>query len=208
MNAIGFKKSFLTVCISLVIILGMSFVYRAYSAFNHKAISGYALEGSHEKAKCNTCHKDVKDYKGAPKDCFSCHKEKAHKDKVFDTNCESCHNPVKWGDAKMDIKKHTFPVAHRGAKGCKDCHPKTVKEYSCYECHEHNPAKMERKHIKEGIRNYENCMECHPTGLEHEGEGRGWKGEGKGWKFWERDKGDDRRYKRDNYKRGKEWDDN
>lgn len=113
---------------------------------------------------------------------------KVGKDEGLD--CLFCHTVESWKPAKIDMERHTFPVDHRGARSCKDCHPVTVKEYTCYECHEHNVAKVERKHLKEGIREYANCMECHPTGLEHEG--RWEKGE-KRWKAW--DEGGKDRYR-------------
>ena len=33
--------------------------------------------------------------------------------------------------------------------------------YTCYGCHEHTPAKIRSEHQEEGIRDFENCVECH-----------------------------------------------
>jgi hypothetical protein len=40
--------------------------------------------------------------------------------------------------------------------------------YTCYGCHEHSQEKIRRKHIKEGIRDYANCVECHRNADEHD----------------------------------------
>jgi hypothetical protein len=49
------------------------------------------------------------------------------------------------------------------------------KKYTCYGCHEHTPAKIKREHLEEGIRNFDNCVECHRSGDKDEAKG----GEGK-----------------------------
>jgi hypothetical protein len=38
------------------------------------------------------------------------------------------------------------------------------KKYTCYGCHEHTPANIRREHVEEGIRNFDNCVECHRSG--------------------------------------------
>jgi hypothetical protein len=54
--------------------------------------------------------------------------------------------------------------------------------YTCYGCHEHSRSKIRAEHIEEGIRNYENCVECHRSGDEDEAE----------W-LWRSRQGSDRR---------------
>jgi len=42
------------------------------------------------------------------------------------------------------------------------CHTgNDFKRYTCYGCHEHTPANVRAEHEKEGIRDFENCVECH-----------------------------------------------
>ena len=40
--------------------------------------------------------------------------------------------------------------------------------YTCYGCHEHSRSKIREEHLEEGIRDYENCVECHRSGDEDE----------------------------------------
>lgn len=45
---------------------------------------------------------------------------------------------------------------------CDTCHRNgDYSRYTCYGCHEHSPANVRAEHLKEGIRNFENCVECH-----------------------------------------------
>ena len=45
---------------------------------------------------------------------------------------------------------------------CVTCHTgNDYKRYTCYGCHEHTPAKVRAEHEEEGIRDFENCVECH-----------------------------------------------
>ncbi len=53
---------------------------------------------------------------------------------------------------------------------CVTCHAgNDYKRYTCYGCHEHQPDKIRRKHEKEGIRDFENCVKCHRSAEEKEG---------------------------------------
>lgn len=45
--------------------------------------------------------------------------------------------------------------------------------YTCYGCHEHTPDNIRREHIEEGIRDFDNCVECHRNADEHDIRGRG-----------------------------------
>ena len=43
----------------------------------------------------------------------------------------------------------------------------------CYGCHEHTPANIRAEHEEEGIRDFENCVECHrDPGVEPKKSGR------------------------------------
>jgi cytochrome c2 len=41
------------------------------------------------------------------------------------------------------------------------------------------PAKIRREHIEEGIRDFDNCVECHRSADEHDIRGRGGERDGK-----------------------------
>ena len=45
---------------------------------------------------------------------------------------------------------------------CETCHKNNdYSRYTCYGCHEHSQAKIRAEHVEEGIRDFENCVECH-----------------------------------------------
>lgn len=153
---------------------------------------------------CKLCHgmeawRPAKfDHKSMTKadNCAKCHQLP---DKHFrtDKNCAECHDTNKWKPARFN---HRFPIQHgagRMGNTCETCHPKSLNEYDCYSgCHDHTPAGIERKHYREGINNFANCVKCHPTGREHEGEGIGEGDEGhgeNGEREWRRERGHDRR---------------
>jgi len=50
--------------------------------------------------------------------------------------------------------------------------------YTCYGCNEHSPANIRREHTEEGIRNFDNCVECHRSASEHDIRGGDGKHEG------------------------------
>ena len=52
---------------------------------------------------------------------------------------------------------------------CATCHIRNdYSAYTCYGCHEHSAEKIRREHVKEGIRDYRNCVECHRNADEHD----------------------------------------
>ena len=49
------------------------------------------------------------------------------------------------------------------------CHVRNdYSAYTCYGCHEHTPANIRREHVDEGIRQFDNCVECHRSADEHD----------------------------------------
>lgn len=128
--------------------------------------------------KCGLCHATDK-WKPATFDhsmlkaddnCAPCH---ALPPKHFQTSgdCRPCHGTDKWKPATF---KHRFPMDHENRRNwsCESCHPESLDKYDCYGgCHEHSPFKVQRKHEEEGIREFGDCLKCHPTGREHESQG-------------------------------------
>lgn len=96
------------------------------------------------------------------KQCASCHT--APKDSLHSTaatNCAQCHSQTKWKPATFDHNKLFVLDKDHNVK-CTTCHENgDYTRYTCYGCHEHRADKIRRKHIKEGIRDFENCVSCH-----------------------------------------------
>lgn len=111
-------------------------------------------------------------------ECRNCHENKKPSDVLHKSfgnavQCIQCHTTDKWKPSTFDHTKYfRFDINH--TSNCIDCHDvnKTFETYTCYNCHEHSPAKIEKEHLKEGIRNFSNCVECHRSGDEKETEGK------------------------------------
>lgn len=120
---------------------------------DHAGVRRYHLQGSFNHAllkketrdQCQTCHK-------SPKDAL--HQQ-------ITGNCLSCHTQDKWTPASFDHNKY-FVLDRDHNTRCATCHVNNdYRRYTCYSCHEHTPANIRRKHIEEGIRQFDNCVECH-----------------------------------------------
>ncbi len=134
--------------------------------FDHNR-SRFPLTGAHATVQCTRCHQNGV-FRGTPTECAACHAEPAFHAGLFrGQSCGSCHSTVAWRPAQYN-GPHTFPMNHGGARLCSDCHRPNLTTWTCYTCH--NPTKISQKHLKEGISNFTNCVACHPTGREHEGE--------------------------------------
>ncbi len=142
------------------------------ATFNH-ALTNFPLTNAHERVECESCHIDNV-FQNTARECVACHIDPTTHLGLFGTVCVDCHTTKAWTPATYNLP-HTFPYDHERRNRsweCQDCHPASFFTYSCYEgCHEHTLAKVEREHLEEGVRDYQNCMECHPTGREHEGKG-------------------------------------
>ena len=94
--------------------------------------------------------------------CQSCHKlptDSLHRQVTG--NCTQCHSQTAWKPATFDHDKY-FLLDKDHNTQCETCHLKNdYKRYTCYGCHEHTPAKILAEHQEEGIRDFENCVECH-----------------------------------------------
>lgn len=133
--------------------------------FDHNRI--FLLDGAHAEAACESCHTD-RLFIGTPSECVSCHQEPEIHAGYFGLDCENCHTTTAWAPAKL--VNHTFPLDHggEGVSDCQTCHLDRYTEYTCYECHEHQPDEILEEHLEEGISAAElpDCVSCHPTGLE------------------------------------------
>lgn len=95
-------------------------------------------------------------------------------------SCAQCHRTEGWRPATFAHDK-LFVLDRDHNAACVTCHERgEFKRYTCYGCHEHQPEKIRRKHVKEGIANFENCVQCHRSAHEREAhEGRADKRDGK-----------------------------
>ena len=156
-----------------------------------KPLTGAMKTPFHQKLisdDCMACHSDhagVKRYplhgrfnhamlqKDARELCQSCHvapKDALHQ--KIGGNCSQCHSQEKWTPATFDHEK-SFVLDRDHNVKCATCHVRDdYSRYTCYGCHEHTPANIRREHIEEGIRDFDNCVECHRSADKHDIKGR------------------------------------
>jgi hypothetical protein len=135
------------------------------------SLTAFPLTGAHAQVSCNDCHADQV-FAGTPQACVACHPDPAFHRGALGTDCALCHTTAGWAPARFD-RAHPFPIRHgsSAANSCDTCHPDRVSTYTCYNCHEHNPAEIRNEHLEEGISDFQDCVRCHPTGQEEEREG-------------------------------------
>ncbi len=129
----------------------------------------FELDGQHAEIACQDCHAE-KIFSGTPRECSRCHEEPAIHAGYFGVRCQLCHTAQAWAPALLH--EHTFPLDHGedGDQPCTRCHTSRYDEYTCYECHEHNPVATEEQHKEEGLTpaKLAACANCHPAGLKEE----------------------------------------
>jgi len=135
--------------------------------FDHNQF--FLLDGGHINLDCESCHIDQV-YRGLASDCADCHTEPQIHTGLFGLQCQNCHSTQAWVPASLT--SHSFPLDHgkQGLVTCETCHPNSYVQYTCYGCHDHQPEKIEREHLEEGISGTElpDCARCHPNGLEND----------------------------------------
>ena len=137
------------------------------SGFDHSR-TAFQLTGKHTAVSCHACHKNNV-YQGTPMTCVGCHSEPTvpvvHKFN-YGNHCTPCHTTSAWTGAAF--QHSAFPISHgkRNGNTCATCHqnPDHFKLYTCYNCHEHRPAKIEAIHVKRKIENFQDCVKCHHLG--------------------------------------------
>jgi hypothetical protein len=77
------------------------------------------------------------------------------------SNCAACHTHAGWKPANFDHNRY-FTLAGPHNASCTTCHiGGNTSRYTCFGCHEHQPDQIRARHAEEGIRNIENCVQCH-----------------------------------------------
>jgi hypothetical protein len=94
--------------------------------------------------------------------CEGCHKgpsDNLHRQNQ--SNCKTCHVQDHWKPTTFAHDKG-FVLDRDHDTKCATCHTNDdYSRYTCYGCHEHTLEKMRKKHVKEGIADFENCVSCH-----------------------------------------------
>jgi hypothetical protein len=105
--------------------------------------------------------------------CESCHAAPLNEmHQKLRIGCAQCHRAEAWKPATFEHDK-LFLLDKDHNASCSTCHTASdYSSYTCYGCHEHTPANVRGKHIREGIQNFENCVECHRS-ADGEREGQG-----------------------------------
>lgn len=108
--------------------------------------------------------------------CFACHQKNKPVDTLHQSitdSCITCHTTLAWKPATFNHDKY-FLFDNNHTSTCTNCHTNanTYKEYTCYNCHEHSPAKIASEHQEEGITNFANCVSCHRSANDNEGHGK------------------------------------
>ncbi|MDO9301150.1 MAG: cytochrome c3 family protein [Anaerolineales bacterium] len=101
----------------------------------------FKLDGAHAQVRCEECHQNGV-FKDTPSACVSCHADPAFHAGALGTDCASCHNTFNWNQASYNLS-HPEPSADEGGSGinhgnatCRQCHPSTVQQAVCTDCHE------------------------------------------------------------------------
>lgn len=119
--------------------------WRNVKTFDHGKTK-FPLVGAHKDVACATCHVG-EIYKDLAQTCSSCHRLQDVHAARYGAKCETCHNQVKWKEAKFDHEKTKFPLhgAHEKVK-CDACHTGYIYRdklgVTCIACHkEQDPHK-------------------------------------------------------------------
>ena len=137
----------------------------ARTRFDHEKESGFALEGAHAQAKCESCHPAGTQAKIEDQTCVGCHRaDDAHAGQLTQrgVGCAECHGQEQWSHPiRFDHDLAGFPLLGlHAALACEACHvdarfadtPRT-----CVACHRQDDP--HRKALGPA------CADCHnPNG--------------------------------------------
>ena len=145
---------------------------------DHAGVKRYRLKGYFDHAQLK---------QGTADQCQNCHRPPADElHRPISGSCAQCHSQQAWTPASFEHGKF-FALDRDHAASCVTCHAgNDTSRYTCYGCHEHTQANIRREHVGEGIRQFDNCVECHRSGNKHD-----IKGGREGGKEGHRDKHED-----------------
>ena len=110
------------------------------ASFDHKAETGFALDGLHTPLACESCHK-TRSFLGVNPACATCHKD-VHQG-LLGPDCARCHpTSVAFAEARriFDHSRTSYPLtgAHRTVS-CEKCHKtpdyRVARFGQCDDCH-------------------------------------------------------------------------
>ncbi|KPK39203.1 MAG: hypothetical protein AMJ69_06310 [Gammaproteobacteria bacterium SG8_47] len=132
-------------------------------AFDHNKDTKFALNGRHEKARCESCHREDPYKVKLKRNCHACHQyDDEHKGR-YGLRCETCHKDTDWNTTKFDHQTDTKFALHgkHVDTACDACHLANLYDRklptNCHSCHDlddsHNGEQGDR------------CERCHaPSG--------------------------------------------
>ena len=127
---------------------------------DHAGVKRYHLKGNFDHSLLKQETSDQ---------CQACHKSPADAlHKSITGNCGQCHTQQAWTPANFEHDNY-FRLDRDHNASCVTCHLSNVySRYTCYGCHEHTVANIRREHIEEGIRQFDNCVDCHRSSNKHD----------------------------------------
>ena len=126
------------------------------AAFDHNKTS-FLLIGNHVMVGCLSCHTNG-NFKGTPRNCFSCHTKDDHHNGQFGQDCSICHIPTGWKNITFDHNTSAFPLTGKHAQlECTQCHSSGQFQIptDCAFCH--------TEPVFHAGAFGTNCVECHNT---------------------------------------------
>ncbi|MDD2918182.1 cytochrome c3 family protein, partial [Rhodoferax sp.] len=135
--------------------------------------TGFALSGVHSTARCESCHVDGV-FKGAPKDCFSCHtsgmrfaKNNVVKPQIHVPTqlvCETCHSTKTFIGAKFNhsgVVTGTCSSCHNGGMAPGKVAGHVLTQASCDSCHKTSAWLPASNVDHSNFTPATNCSYCH-----------------------------------------------
>jgi hypothetical protein len=120
------------------------------ASFDHN-LSNFPLDGAHLDVACEACHTNGQ-FSGISTQCVACHEDPVFHVGALGENCQECHNTSAWAPAQFNVS-HPEPRVdeegtgiNHGRTTCRTCHPSSVREFTCLECHSDNQGGEGEEH--------------------------------------------------------------
>jgi hypothetical protein len=125
------------------------------------AVTGFPLDGSHQRLACASCHTPGVPAGAAPTGCVGCHAtDDVHRNLLGDA-CGDCHTPLAWVRTRWRHQRSGWPLhgAHRLA-ACDDCHAAGYvgTPRDCRSCHLAEASRSVPAHQSPF---FDDCARCH-----------------------------------------------
>ena len=148
---------------------------REDAQFNHARQANFALDGSHSRLGCKSCHTDGRfdRPRASARDCAACHVD-VHQGRLA-RDCTTCHDTRSFA-LRAGADPHTrtnFPLTGIHAKmPCEGCHRGesagrfTAMEARCVNCHQ-TDFQAARSPVHDPATFPQECNQCHNSGGWH-----------------------------------------